>query len=309
MDWRSRMAVALVVAGLGLLVPPAALADTTHFSGRSRQHLHLTCIPDWGCKPYRFSATVHANVYGVGGGKQVAKAALGFFYSTEALSPDTLLVWGFEFRRRGGPWHRVCVRKRCLFDSRKRAPWPGNWVGSNYLNARIPIPKGRRISEFRIRVVPLTERGEGRYIGVRRTHNFKVRYSYCACPLPSGNDREPAPPPPAEPAPPPPPPQPAPPPPPPPPPPARDICVAHPADPSVVCTRNQGHTVDVCDRDPDGHRAYARVITEESSPGFLSPYYDDNDSKPGCANLHFPSRVLRVAVCVQHEGCSAFKDT
>jgi len=95
----------------------------------------------------------------------------------------------------------------------------------------------------------------------------------------------------------------------PPPPPAKDICVAHPSDPSVVCTRNAGHTVDVCDRHADGHRAYARVITQASYPTSQSPYYDTNDSQPGCANIAFPSRVLSVAVCVQYEGCSAFKPT
>ncbi|CAA9503311.1 MAG: GH43_30 / GH43 / GH43_33 / GH43_3 / GH43_31 [uncultured Solirubrobacteraceae bacterium] len=92
-------------------------------------------------------------------------------------------------------------------------------------------------------------------------------------------------------------------------PPARDVCATHPSDPSVVCTRNAGHTVDVCDRDPDGHRAYARVVTEASWPNFQSPYYDTNDSQPGCANVGFTSRVLSVAVCVQHEGCSAVKPT
>jgi len=51
------------------------------------------------------------------------------------------------------------------------------------------------------------------------------------------------------------------------------------------------------------------VITQASSPGFLSPYYDDDDSQPGCANLHFPSRVLSVAACAQYEGCGAFKPT
>ena len=92
-------------------------------------------------------------------------------------------------------------------------------------------------------------------------------------------------------------------------PPAKDVCATHPSDPSVVCTRNAGHTVDVCDRDADGHRAYARVVTEASSPGFQSPYYDNNDSQPGCANIGFTSRVLSVAVCVQYEGCSALKPT
>ena len=90
---------------------------------------------------------------------------------------------------------------------------------------------------------------------------------------------------------------------------ATDTCVGHPSDASVVCVRVDDTVVDVCDRDPDGHRAYARVVTQASSPAFLSPYYDDNDSRPGCANVRFASRVLSVAVCVQYEGCSAFKST
>jgi len=105
------------------------------------------------------------------------------------------------------------------------------------------------------------------------------------------------------------PPQPAPPAPPPAPPSAKDVCAGHPSDPSVVCVRNAGHTVDVCDRDPDGHRAYARVVTQASSPGFLSPFYDGNDSQPGCSNVPFPDRVLSVAVCVQNEGCGPYKPT
>ncbi len=90
---------------------------------------------------------------------------------------------------------------------------------------------------------------------------------------------------------------------------AADICVAHPSDPSVVCVRNNDTTVDACDRDNDTHRVYARLITEASSPSFQSPFYDDNGSNPGCGNFNFPSRVLSVAVCVQTEGCSAFKQT
>src|SRR4051794_27890132 len=87
------------------------------------------------------------------------------------------------------------------------------------------------------------------------------------------------------------------------------VCVGHPKDPSVVCVRDSWHTVDVCDRDPDGHRAFARVVTRDSYPAYLSPYYDDNDSKYGCANLHFAAQVVSVAVCVQFEGCSAQKAT
>jgi hypothetical protein len=90
---------------------------------------------------------------------------------------------------------------------------------------------------------------------------------------------------------------------------SRDVCAGHPSDPSVVCVRNSARTVDVCDRDPDGHRAYARVTTQSSYPAFMSPYYDSNDSKSGCSNLHFPSSVVSVSVCVQFEGCSAARST
>lgn len=88
-----------------------------------------------------------------------------------------------------------------------------------------------------------------------------------------------------------------------------DVCVKHPSDPSVVCVRKADTIVDVCDRHADGHRAYARVITKASAPEFQSPYYDTNDSQPGCANVTFSSPVESVAVCVQTEGCSAFKQT
>ena len=74
----------------------------------------------------------------------------------------------------------------------------------------------------------------------------------------------------------------------------------------MVCVRADRRTVDICDRDPDGHRAYARVVTAES-PVFKSPFYDGNDSQPGCANPVFPNRVTGIAVCVQHESCSAIR--
>ncbi len=76
-----------------------------------------------------------------------------------------------------------------------------------------------------------------------------------------------------------------------------------------MCVRKNDTIVDVCDRDADGHRAYARVMTNASKPGFLSAFYDTNDSQPGCANIPFAIRVLSVAVCVQYEGCSALKPT
>ncbi len=89
----------------------------------------------------------------------------------------------------------------------------------------------------------------------------------------------------------------------------RDVCVRHPSDASVVCVRNQGRTVDACDRDQDRHRTYARVITDASAPDFRSPFYDDNGSQRGCGNYDQASPVRAVAVCVQFEGCSGFKRT
>ena len=92
---------------------------------------------------------------------------------------------------------------------------------------------------------------------------------------------------------------------------AQDVCVGHPAplDKSVVCVRDNAHTVDVCDRKDDGHRTYARVVTRGTYPAYRSPYYDANNHNPGCSNLHFGSQVVSVAVCVQTKGCSGMKAT
>ena len=92
---------------------------------------------------------------------------------------------------------------------------------------------------------------------------------------------------------------------------AQDVCVSHPApqDGSVVCVRDKAHTVVVCDRKDDGHRAYARVVTRGTYPAYRSPYYDANNHNPGCTNLHFDSPVVSVAVCVQTKGCSGMKAT
>lgn len=88
---------------------------------------------------------------------------------------------------------------------------------------------------------------------------------------------------------------------------AADGCATHPSDPSVVCTRNGGTVVDVCDRQVDGHRTYARVQTTATYPNFASPFYDDNGGRGGCANVPFNPRVIAVAACVQAEGCGAFR--
>jgi hypothetical protein len=87
------------------------------------------------------------------------------------------------------------------------------------------------------------------------------------------------------------------------------VCAEHPKDPSVVCARDAAHIVDICDRDADGHRVFARVVTKSTYPAYRSPYYDSNDSKAGCSNLHFPSQVVSIQTCVRTEGCGRVQAT
>lgn len=89
----------------------------------------------------------------------------------------------------------------------------------------------------------------------------------------------------------------------------RDVCVQHPSEISVVCTRGEGHIVDVCDRDQDGNKVYARVVTVNHAPGEWDVSYDDNGQDKGCGNLTYAPLVTAVAVCAQNEGCSAFAST
>lgn len=88
---------------------------------------------------------------------------------------------------------------------------------------------------------------------------------------------------------------------------AVDGCAGHPSDPSVVCTREGGRIVDVCDRDADGHQTYARVQTTGTYPGYLTNTVDENGSTAGCTNRRFDTPVVAVAVCVPYEGCGGFR--
>ena len=87
------------------------------------------------------------------------------------------------------------------------------------------------------------------------------------------------------------------------------VCAGHPKDPSVVCARDSAHIVDICDRAADGHRVFARVVTKSTYPAYRGPYYDSNDSKEGCSNLHFGSQVVSIQTCVQTEGCGGVRKT
>ena len=219
-----RLLLLLVVVALA--APAGASADALHFSGRTGPHRHFTCVKDWLCPaPYRISGSVSANIFNARGPGYAAEAAFGIFYSTAALSPDTILIYGFEYRQRGRGWQQACVEGRCLFDSRAQAPWPGNPAGDQYFTApKLPVRGPRSLVAMRLYVQPFTETAEGRTTGLWHYHEFKVRYRRCTCILPSvarpapPPEAEPAPPPEAEPAPPPPP---APAPPPPAPPPAK----------------------------------------------------------------------------------------
>jgi hypothetical protein len=313
MTARSAALLALVAC---LALPATAGADVLQFSGRSGTQKGVFIVPGEGYGAYRIGMTIEGAVYGRGGGRFVAKSSIGIFYSTEAMPDGAKLVYSFQYRKRGGEWRGACTpTKKCIFISREKAPWPGEPAGGQYIAMRLPIRAPRNVQEVRLRWGPLWEKERfGAWAGRSRSKTFKVRYWEGDGVLPSKVPAEPDPgpdePPTIEPAPAPPPPPPPPAPQPAPPPqPAQDTCVGHPSDASVVCTRDGGHIVDVCDRDPDGHRAYARVVTEATHPNFQSPFYDDNDSRAGCSNLRFDSRVTGIAVCVQFESCSAIKPT
>lgn len=128
-----------------------------------------------GLRPYRIATTIRASVY-ASRPRYVAVATIGISYSTEALGPDTLLVYGLQYRKKGGHWRSVCVRGRCLFGSRKRAPWPGERFGAQYFEARLPIMRPRNIEQIKLLVKPLTSTRTGNFVGRLRSKVFSVRY-------------------------------------------------------------------------------------------------------------------------------------
>jgi hypothetical protein len=100
---------------------------------------------------------------------------------------------------------------------------------------------------------------------------------------------------------------------------AHDPSVYHPSDPNpytafrtVVTIRSTfyGHhtRVDVCDRDSDGHYAYAHVW--DSVGNFYTyPQTRDQDGYGGRCNFGYaiPKGVVFYNVCVQNEGCGSPK--
>jgi hypothetical protein len=87
---------------------------------------------------------------------------------------------------------------------------------------------------------------------------------------------------------------------------AHDICIGHPSDPSVVCIRDAHRRIDVCDRQVDGHRTYARVTY--GNYAYVRDFYDNNGGQSGCGNwwgwtVGPYDWAFAVNICVQGEGC------
>jgi hypothetical protein len=88
---------------------------------------------------------------------------------------------------------------------------------------------------------------------------------------------------------------------------AHDFCIGHPSDPSVICVRASHTRLDVCDRDVDGHKAYARVWYSSA----VGNYFDGNGGQPDCGNhLNWNPHPLygypeSVNICVETEGCGS----
>ena len=305
--------VACAVACVAL--PASASADLLEFTGGTGKQSGTAWFPNAGLRAYNLSVTVNGAVQGCRGDgpsrRCRVEVSVGEFFSTGGFPAGAKIVWGLRYRRESGSWHGACVpdSHNCIFTMPGGMPWPGNPAGGQYFPVRMWARAPRNIYEVQVNWGPITEsQGQGAWIGAwPRSKTFRVRYHMGDGLLPSRAVG--APPPEPVPTPAPPASSPAPAPPPPAPPPPQDTCVGHPSDPSVVCTRDGGHIVDVCDRDPDGHYAYARVVTEATHPTFQSPFYDGNGSQAGCENIRFDSRVTGIAVCVQYESCSAIQPT
>lgn len=88
---------------------------------------------------------------------------------------------------------------------------------------------------------------------------------------------------------------------------AHDACVGTPLEPSVACVRHAHKTVDICDRDADGHWVWAEVYLINlggSEPDRTITVTDTNGSTSGCGHYTASSRedVGQVRVAVQYEG-------
>jgi len=88
---------------------------------------------------------------------------------------------------------------------------------------------------------------------------------------------------------------------------AHKTCATHPSDPdalgsgalnTVACLRTDHIYVDVCDRDADGHYAYARVYYGST----IYSFDDTNGSAAGCSTYNIAGSDS-YNICVSYEGC------
>jgi hypothetical protein len=81
-------------------------------------------------------------------------------------------------------------------------------------------------------------------------------------------------------------------------------CSTHPSDPSVACVPHPHGTIDVCDRDADGHEVWARQYYA-SPDHVISTPPDPNGSQSGCGHFQRDSASFAYQVCIQFEGCGS----
>jgi hypothetical protein len=76
-------------------------------------------------------------------------------------------------------------------------------------------------------------------------------------------------------------------------------------DPSYACV-DPGNAawINVCDRDHDGHKTYARVHTQFLQEPFFPSGYDDSYLPP-CHREGYNGNIDWFQVCVQYEGCGS----
>jgi hypothetical protein len=86
---------------------------------------------------------------------------------------------------------------------------------------------------------------------------------------------------------------------------AHDTCSQVVPDGSVACLRFNHTKIDVCDRQADGHKAYARSLVGYDAAGQPAYYrWYDNDPGNGCSRYNFPKDFAQYYIaCVQFEGC------
>jgi hypothetical protein len=87
--------------------------------------------------------------------------------------------------------------------------------------------------------------------------------------------------------------------------------VTHPREASYACASGPAGWYRACDKDKDGHRVRAWIDTVEPTPGNGPDRMSGWAPSGGCSEWEAVNYggifILRIKVCVEKEGCSAWK--